>query len=106
MADIYHLRRRKLPTVQNDIFDGTEHRPPPPRVIHTCHWPTCNREVPPRLWGCRQHWFTLPKVLRDRIWKTYVPGQENTKTPSAAYIEAAKAVQEWINDEIAAGRQH
>lgn len=65
---------------------------------HTCHWTDCQREVPPAMWGCRQHWFTLPKSLRDRIWATYRPGQEITKTPSAAYIEAAQAVQAWIRD--------
>jgi len=63
---------------------------------HTCHWPGCKRVVPPNMWGCKAHWFALPKVLRDRIWATYVPGQEITKTPSPAYIEAACAVQTWI----------
>jgi len=48
------------------------------------------------MWGCREHWFKIPKTLRDRIWATYRPGQEITKTPSVEYIEAAKAVQEWI----------
>jgi hypothetical protein len=41
----------------------------------------------------------LPKHLRDKIWKTYVPGQEITKTPHIAYIEAAKEVQAWIAGE-------
>lgn len=48
------------------------------------------------MWGCKAHWFTLPKVLRDRIWATYRRGQEITKRPSAEYIQAAKDVQEWI----------
>ena len=38
----------------------------------------------------------LPKRLRNRIWATYVPGQEITKTPSEAYLKAADDVQEWI----------
>lgn len=74
-------------------------------VIHRCHWPTCNKPVPPSMWGCKSHWFKLPKSLRDRIWATYRPGQENTKDPSSAYIEAATAVQAWIHCEIEAGRQ-
>lgn len=53
-------------------------------------------EVPPSLWGCRSHWYKLPKYLRDLIWQTYVPGQEVSKTPSQAYLDAAHAVQEWI----------
>jgi hypothetical protein len=48
------------------------------------------------MWGCRDHWFSLPKYLRDEIWAHYVPGQEITKTPSKAYIDAANKVQEWI----------
>lgn len=66
---------------------------------HTCHWPGCGKSVPPKLWGCAPHWFKLPKHLRDRIWATYVPGQEITKTPSAAYLEAANAVQDWIRQQ-------
>jgi len=63
---------------------------------HTCHWPGCGKEVPPAMWGCKPHWFALPKRLRDRIWATYRRGQEITKTPSPEYMEAALEVQEWI----------
>lgn len=73
-------------------------------VQHHCHWPTCKRAVPPKMWGCKEHWFRLPKPLRDRIWRTYVPGQEITKTPSPEYLEAAQAVQDWIANEIREGR--
>lgn len=65
-------------------------------MAHTCHWPGCGKPVPASMWGCKPHWFALPKTLRDRIWATYRRGQEVTKTPSSEYIEAAKAVQEWI----------
>lgn len=36
-------------------------------MTHTCHYPTCKKEVPPRMWGCKQHWFALPKRLRNRL---------------------------------------
>jgi hypothetical protein len=52
--------------------------------------------VPPSRWGCKLHWFKLPKRLRDRIWQTYQPGQEITKDPSRQYLAAARAVQAWI----------
>lgn len=68
---------------------------------HMCHWPGCPQDVPPAMWGCKPHWFKLPKMLRDRIWATYVPGQEITKTPSQAYLDAAYAVQLWINSNLA-----
>lgn len=71
---------------------------------HVCHWPTCNKACPPAMWGCKAHWFKLPKILRDEIWATYRPGQENTKDPSEAYLNAAYAVDRWIALEIKEGR--
>jgi len=65
-------------------------------IQHTCHWPGCGRECPAAMWGCKPHWFALPKRLRDRIWATYRRGQEITKDPSPEYMEAARAVQAWI----------
>ena len=73
---------------------------------HTCHWPGCPKEVPPAMWGCKLHWFALPKHLRDRIWATYRPGQEITKTPSPAYLEAAREVQAWIKERAAKGQSN
>ena len=63
---------------------------------HLCHWPGCAKPVPPKMWGCREHWFSLPMDLRFRIWDTYVPGQEISKTPSKDYLAAARMVQDWI----------
>lgn len=65
---------------------------------HGCHWPGCNVQVPPAMWGCRSHWFRLPKPIRDDIWRTYRPGQENSLNPSGAYIDAARRAQEWIKE--------
>jgi hypothetical protein len=65
---------------------------------HTCHWPDCETLVPPAMWGCNKHWFTLPREMRVKIWQTYRPGQEIAKNPSADYLDAAKVVQRWIRD--------
>lgn len=67
-------------------------------MAHFCYWPGCQTPTSPKMWGCKVHWFTLPHHLRSRIWATYRPGQEITKTPSKEYIEAANAVQEWIKE--------
>jgi len=48
------------------------------------------------MWGCKPHWFSLPKRFRDLIWLHYRRGQEVTKTPSPEYIEAARQVHAWI----------
>lgn len=63
---------------------------------HHCHWPGCDKQVPPSMWGCRGHWLALPLTLRNRIWDAYVPGQEVNGTPSDEYLEAARDVQDWI----------
>jgi hypothetical protein len=65
---------------------------------HACHWPTCTRQVPPAMWGCREHWYMLPPGIRDAIWRAYAPGQEQTGRPSTAYVDAARAAQQWIEE--------
>jgi len=50
------------------------------------------------MWGCKKHWYSLPKRLQAKIWDAYEPGQEVTMTPSPAYLEAARVVDEWIRD--------
>lgn len=59
---------------------------------HHCHWPGCSRQVPPAMWGCPPHWYTLPKHLR---------GQERTLTPSREYLQVADEVQAWIRQHLA-----
>ncbi len=68
----------------------------PQTRAHTCHWPDCNKQVPPAMWGCKTHWFKLPKRLRDEIWLTYEPGQEVDMSPSSDYLDAADEVEKWI----------
>lgn len=63
---------------------------------HHCHWPGCKRHVPAAVWGCKPHWYALPQKLRNRIWATFRPGQEETKTPSREYVTVAREVQDWI----------
>lgn len=63
---------------------------------HTCHWPGCQKQVPPARWGCSTHWFKLPKPLRNELWAAYIPGQEARMDPSAEYLEVARRVQDWI----------
>lgn len=66
---------------------------------HICHWPGCTRSVKPAFWGCREHWYMLPPLIRAKIWATYRPGQEVSKTPSPAYLEAARAAEQWIAEQ-------
>lgn len=68
---------------------------------HHCHWPGCDKQVPPAMWGCKAHWFKLPRGLRNKIWATYQPGQEVDGTPSERYLKVAREVQEWIAEQEA-----
>ena len=63
---------------------------------HTCHWPGCERQVPPAMWGCKPHWFKLPRLLRAKVWRAYEPGQEQRMDPSDEYRKVAREVQDWI----------
>jgi len=65
---------------------------------HECHWPNCNKQVPPALWGCREHWYMLPEYLRVRIWAAYRIGQEEDGNPSDTYMEVMKMTFKWIKE--------
>lgn len=63
---------------------------------HTCHWPSCSKKIPPAVFMCKAHWFTLPASLRNKVWRAFRPGQEISKTPSPEYMEVYQEVMEWI----------
>jgi hypothetical protein len=76
-----------------------------PAEGHTCHWLGCEKKVPPALWGCKKHWYTLPIALRQKVWETFEPGQEISKDPSMKYFEVMKEVNEWIRAYLDSGNQ-
>jgi len=63
---------------------------------HTCHWPGCGKQVPPAVWGCKEHWQKLPSNIRNNIWSAFNPGQEVNLSPSRSYMVAAREAQDWI----------
>jgi hypothetical protein len=65
---------------------------------HTCHATGCRRVVPPKMFMCRPHWHLLTPAHRRAIWATYRPGQEVTKDPSPAYLEAARAAIRYLEE--------
>ncbi|MGL5935872.1 MAG: hypothetical protein ACRCZI_09660 [Cetobacterium sp.] len=58
---------------------------------HTCHADGCELAVPPKMLMCRRHWYMVPKHLRDDVWDTYEPGQEQRMDPTEEYLAAAQA---------------
>lgn len=71
-------------------------------MTHVCHAENCNVAVPPKMFMCRQHWFMVPKPLRDAVWAEYRPGQEVDKRPSGAYMDVAMAAVQAVADREAA----
>lgn len=63
-----------------------------------CHATGCDRKISNSMFMCREHWFALPKGLRDEIWHHYRPGQERLKNPSRAYVKAARRAVEWLEE--------
>lgn len=33
--------------------------------------PGCPVQVPPSMFGCKRHWFMVPKDIRDDVWRTW-----------------------------------
>lgn len=63
---------------------------PVPAPPHTCHAHGCSVVIPPRLFMCVKHWYSVPAKLRAAIWGHYRPGQEIDKIPSKAYLAVAE----------------
>jgi hypothetical protein len=38
---------------------------------HTCPGPGCASQVPTEMLACREHWFQVPKALRDEVWASW-----------------------------------
>ncbi len=56
---------------------------------HRCPAPGCERRIKVTLFACLDHWFQLPKDIRDAIWGAY-----RTKD-TAWHAATAATAQEW-----------
>lgn len=65
-------------------------------MAHTCHATGCKTHVPPEMFMCKRHWFSLPKPMQRAIWKTYRPGQCEDWNISHEYAEAARTAVKFI----------
>lgn len=65
-------------------------------MAHTCHAASCEVRTKPEMFMCRQHWYMLPKAMRDDIWKNYRPGQCDDWQISHKYAEAARRAVTYI----------
>lgn len=63
-------------------------RKPAPPVHRRCTIPGCPVVIPRKYLMCRPHWRKVPETLQALVWSTYVPGQEDTRRMTAAYLVA------------------
>jgi hypothetical protein len=65
-------------------------------MSHHCHATNCNINVPPEMFMCKRHWFSLPASMRRLIWDNYRSGQCDDMNPSMEYCLIAKRCVEYI----------
>lgn len=58
--------------------------------LHACPWPGCAQRVPRYLWGCRAHWYQLPRHLRDECLDAWRSGS------MADHGAALDAIDQWL----------
>ena len=69
----------------NDTNDGT----------HRCPGTGCQQRVPHHQLACKRHWYKVPKVYRDAVWRAY----ENDGMGSPAHRAAIRAAIGAMNGE-------
>ena len=52
--------------------------------MHKCNWPTCAKQVCDSVWGCKEHFFTLPSKFREPILRALSRGRHS---PSTVHID-------------------
>ena len=75
-------------------------------MSRTCTAPGCISKLRAGQFLCRPHWFSLPKPLRDEVWRTWkliAPGANcDGKSPEQrlleirAYREATAEAERWL----------
>ena len=58
-------------------------------MSHTCPAPDCTRTVIDNMLMCRNHWFRVPKGIRDEVWAAY-----REEPQSERHLAAIKAAVE------------
>ena len=61
-----------------------------------CRWPGCERSATQASWGCRFHFFRLPPLLRDGLWRADRDERAANGRLGQAWAAAAAAAEAWI----------
>lgn len=58
--------------------------------LHNCPWPGCSQRVPRHLWGCKAHWYRVPRELRNQCTSAWRSGS------LGEHMEALEAIDDWL----------
>jgi hypothetical protein len=67
----------------------------PRRETRLCRIAGCSREHAANLFCCPNHWWQLPKLLRDDIWRAYRNGKG---VLDDQYLQAAENAEAFLED--------
>jgi len=59
--------------------------------LHECPAPGCTERVDFSMFACQRHWFSIPKPLRDEIWRTWRKRLEAHAAARKAGVEFLEA---------------
>lgn len=68
---------------------------------HECPAPGCSRKVPFDQLACRDHWYALPKDLRDEVWAAFRRNGQGSPRHQNAVGEAIRWLRENVRDATA-----
>lgn len=63
-------------------------------MTRTCRVEGCTARHPRGLFCCSTHWYTLPKPLRDEIWRTF----RAHGVLSVEYLQAAENAEAFLEE--------
>src|ERR1700757_4760980 len=69
--------------------------------MHRCRWMGCYRAIPTSLYCCAEHWFKIPRHLREELWSGYRKG-----VLSPQYVAAHHSIQDWIKEHYEKSNGH
>ena len=84
--------------------DGSLHAPTcgirraRPGATHVCPWPGCNEIVKRSLWGCPSHWFKVPILLRDSLWRAH---RNRFNDEGSSHRGVLMEIDEWVRKQDA-----
>lgn len=62
--------------------------------LHECHWPGCTARVPTEKWGCKHHWYRLPRHLREKLCSAWFNGG------TREYMAVHDEIDRWCRENV------